>query len=90
MRTTILESADYSNAAVMLEACHTEMLRGGFEQRAAQLRGLEIFSVVNAKCALETLRCMEPTGNESIDSAARHAMAVLVALIADESMAQAS
>lgn len=91
MRTTILESANFSDAAVMLEACYTEMLRGGFEQRAAQLRGVEIFSVGDAQSALATLRCMEPTGNEAIDTAARHAMAILESLVPDiRLVAQAS
>lgn len=90
MRTTFLESIDFSDAAVMLEACHTEMLRGGFTQRAAQLYGVEIFSMGDAQGALVTLRCMEPTGNETVDTAARHAMAVLKALVCNEQLAKAS
>jgi hypothetical protein len=38
MRTTITETPNFSDVSVMLEACYTEMLRSGFEQRAAQLR----------------------------------------------------
>jgi hypothetical protein len=63
------------------------MIRGGFEDEAAQLRGLEVFSVTDALCALTTLHHVEPTGTEVIDSAVRHTTALLESLTLEAPLA---
>lgn len=81
MRNTITETQTFSDAAVMVEACHTELARAGFDREADTIRGLEIFSTADAMVALATLRCIKLTGNNTVDSAVRHATAAVESVI---------
>lgn len=77
MRTTIIETQTFSDAAVMVEACHTELVRAGFDKEADTIRGVEIFSTADAMVALATLRGIKLTGNITVDSAVRYAAAAV-------------
>jgi hypothetical protein len=79
MRTTILETPDFSDAAVMVEACYTELLRSGFSREADSIRGLEIFSLDSALTALGTLQQINVC-DEGANSAVRYAVAILMNL----------
>lgn len=86
MRTTIVESRTFGDATVMVEACHSELLRNGFQAEADSIRGIEIFSIGQAQSALATLRCMRATDNEVVDSAVRYAVATLEAVVPSDTV----
>jgi len=81
MRTQIHEPSTFSDAAVMVESCHTELLRVGCTKEAAALRGIEIFSENDAQCALATLQRISATGNEQADNAVQYALGAVIAVL---------
>jgi hypothetical protein len=62
MTTPIFESNGLSAATAMLEAYREELLRNGRDAAAMQLKGLEIFTLSGAQCALATIRGIKDGG----------------------------
>lgn len=76
MQTTLVGTPDFGDAAVMVEACYTELLRAGFVKEADSIRGAELYSMSGVRTALETLQRIN-VSDESVNSAVRYAVAVL-------------
>jgi len=80
MRATIVETPDFGDADVMVEACYTELIRAGFTKEADSIRGLEIFSLSGAYSALAALKQIH-VSDVNVDGAVRYAVAMLEALV---------
>jgi hypothetical protein len=84
MRTILIETPNLSDAAIMVEACHAELMRSGLTKEADMIRGLEVFSLSDASTALGTLQQINVC-EEGASNAIRYAKAVLAALMQSES-----
>lgn len=79
MRTTVLGTPNLSDVSVMVAACYTELMRGGFVREAASLRGIELFTLEDALVASATLEQIK-VDDEVVGGAIRHTLAMLRAL----------
>jgi hypothetical protein len=59
------EPTSIENAIVMLDAYKAELVKGGFEDQALQLKGLELFDASGAQLAIMTLESMPTVSKEA-------------------------
>lgn len=62
MKTPIFESNGLNSVSVMLDAYREELLRSGQPDEARHLKGLEIFTIGGAHCALAAIKDVQDDG----------------------------
>lgn len=80
MNLTPIETAGFENAWALLDACRSELEKGGFSDQADALRGIEVLDRSGAEVALMTLREL-PEASEDLDMFKRHVGRVLYGLL---------
>lgn len=80
MNTQFENDNAFENATLMLEVCRGAFERGGFQDEAKQLRGLEATSRATAYASMHTLRAVQSRNGETA-STKRYALTALRAVV---------